>query len=277
MSLHDAEPPRDSSPPVDPETISRGEAPQGLPSTIRVLTLVLIAGLIAGLVSWLLGESVEGRFRPTPVASGGIPTAADSVASTMRHQAGVTLDATLAFGMLGAILGWTLGAAGGLARGSTRSALTAAIVGAVLGALAVALAARILVPINFRLRNPDTDDLILAFLIQSGIGAVAGAVAGGAFGMGLGGRSLALKASWGGVLGAVVGVLIYQFGGALAFPLDDTTMPISATSTTRLLARLSVTIFASLGAAMSVLPSPRTRNQVASKLSGAPETPARSV
>ena len=117
----------------------------------------------------------------------------------------------------------------------------------------------LLLPIYFRSYDPDDEDLILAFLVQGGIGAVIGAVAGGAFGLGLGGRRHALGPLLGGLLGAIAGVLIYEVVGLVAFPLDETTRPLSATWGTRLLARLAVAIlsFASAGARLRRLHSPR--------------------
>ena len=45
--------------------------------------------------------------------------------------------------------------------------------------------------------------------------------------------------------------------GILAFPLDETTRPISATWVTRLLARLAVTIFAAVGATLGAASTPK--------------------
>jgi hypothetical protein len=45
---------------------------------------------------------------------------------------------------------------------------------------------------------------------------------------------------------------LYDLLGALAFPLDSTSSPLSLTATSRLMARLAVTITAALGAALAV-------------------------
>jgi hypothetical protein len=53
----------------------------------------------------------------------------------------------------------------------------------------------------------------------------------------------------------MAGVLVYEMVGAVAFPLDGTSDPISATSVTRLFARLAATIFVSAGAAIGAIGS----------------------
>jgi hypothetical protein len=163
------------------------------------------------------------------------------------------LEAEVAFGALGALSGLALGLAGGCARRSARAALIAAVAGTILGGAAGAVIPRFLLPIYFRLHDPDRDDLILATLIQAGSWCVIGAGAGAAFGIGLGGRGRALRAFLGGLFGAFAGVLVYELVGAYAFPLDATSDPFSATSVTRLFARLSETIFTSAGAAIGAL------------------------
>ena len=169
-----------------------------------------------------------------------------------RDAAG-SFEATIAFGSLGAVLGLTLGLAGGFARRSARAALIAAIAGSILGGAAGAVMPSVLLPIYFKVHDPDRDDLMLAILIQGGNWSVIGAAAGAAFGIGLGDRGRALRALLGGLLGAIAGMLVYEIVGAVAFPLDETSDPLSATWGTRLFARLAVTIFASAGAAMGAL------------------------
>jgi hypothetical protein len=220
---------------------------------VRVWALALTAGLIAGGASWLIGESVHGRFAPPDARTGRRLSPEQIQSRRMAIDASQVLEAAVAFGSLGVVLGLALGLAGGCARGSARAALIAAIAGSIIGGAAGAIIPRILLPIYYRVHNPDRDDLILAILIHGGAWSVIGAAAGTAFGIGLGGRGRALRALLGGLLGATAGVLVYELVGAVAFPLDGTSDPISATSGTRLFARLAVTIFTSAGAAMGAL------------------------
>ncbi len=220
---------------------------------VRVWALALTAGLIAGFASWLIGESLHGRFAPPDGRTGTrlSPTQIQSLRSA--RDAAESFEATVAFGSLGAVLGLALGLAGGCARRSARAAVIAAIAGSILGGAAGAIMPRVLVPIYFRLHNPDRDNLILAILIQGGNWSVIGAAGGAAFGIGLGDRSRALRALLGGLLGAIAGVLVYEMVGAVAFPLEGTSDPVSATWVTRLFAQLAATIFASAGAAIGAL------------------------
>jgi hypothetical protein len=219
----------------------------------RVWALALTAGLIAGLASWLIGEAFHGRFAP-PDARTGQRLSPDQLKSRRAAlDAAGALEATVAFGALGAVTGLALGLAGGCARGSARAALNAAIAGAIFGGTAGGIMPCALLPIFYRGYNPDRDDLILPILIQGGNWSVIGAAAGAAFGIGLGDRGRALRALLGGLLGAAVGVFVFEVVGGLAFPLDGTSEPISATWGTRLFARLAVTIFTSAGAAIGAL------------------------
>jgi outer membrane lipoprotein SlyB len=220
---------------------------------LRVWALALTAGLIAGFASWLIGEAFHGRFAPPDARTGRRLTSDQLMSRRTSTDAAQVLEATVAFGSLGAVLGLALGLAGGCAGGSARAAVIAAIAGSILGATVGAIMPRLLLPIYFRLHDRDRDDLLLSILIQSGNWSVIGAAAGAAFGIGLGDRSRVLRAVLGGLLGAIAGVLVYEIVGGVAFPLDGTADPLSATWGTRLFARLAVTIFASAGAAVGAL------------------------
>jgi hypothetical protein len=220
---------------------------------VRVWALALTAGLISGIASWLIGETLHGRFRPVEATSGARPSSETRARFVVEATASETLEASFAFGSLGAVLGLTLGLAGGSARGSARAALIAAIVGSLLVGVAGAGMSRVLLPIYFRVLDPDHGDLTLAILILGGIWPLIGAAGGVAFGIGLGEPGRAVRAVYGGLLGALVGLLLYEIVGAVVFPFDKTSNPLSATWHTRLFARLAVSILASAGAAMGAL------------------------
>jgi outer membrane lipoprotein SlyB len=234
-------------------SLAGGLATSGRLPPVRVWALALTAGLIAGFASWLIGETFHGRFEPPDGRTGVRLTPAQIKSLRTARDAAGSFETTIALGSLGAVLGLTLGLAGGCARGSARAALIAAIAGSILGGTAGAVMPRVLLPIYFRVHDPDRDDLMLAILIQGGNWCVIGAAAGAAFGIGLGGRGRALRALLGGLLGATAGVLVYEMVGALAFPLDGTSDPVSATWGTRLFARLAAAIFISAGAAIGAL------------------------
>jgi len=220
---------------------------------LRVCALALTAGLIAGFASWPIGESVHGRFAPPNARTGLRLTPGQIQSRRVAIDTSRTLEAAVAFGSLGAALGLACGLAGGYVRGSARAALIAAIAGTILGGAAGAVIPRALLPIYYRMHDPDRDDLILAILIHGGAWSAIGAAAGAAFGIGLGDRGSALRGLLGGLLGATAGALVYEMVGALAFPLAGTSDPVSATWATRLFALLAVSIFTSAGAAIGAL------------------------
>jgi hypothetical protein len=220
----------------------------------RVWVLPLLAGLIAGFASWLIGEALHRRFEHPDFALSGPPSSAEVMSSLFRaERAAQRLDAILSFGSLGAVLGMAHGLAGGSVRGSVRAALIAGIVGSILGGLVGAAVTQVILPIYHRILDPDTNELMVGIVIHVVISSAIGAVGGAAFGFGLGDRSRGCRAVVGALLGAVAGSLVYEIVGALAFPLDGTSKPIAATWGARLFARLAVTTFASAGLAMCAL------------------------
>ena len=148
----------------------------------------------------------------------------------MAKRGAQLLEAGLTFGSLGAILGLALGLAGRAVRGSGRPGWIAPSVGAILGGALGAAASYLVLPIYYRLFNPNNYDLILGLATQALISSCIGAVGGVAFGIGRAQRGFAIRAMAGGLLGAVAGVLIYQMVGAIAFPLDGTSTPIPVTT-----------------------------------------------
>ena len=268
--------PEGGTPGEAPATESRpgeGAAAMTLPSASRPSIrpgrcwgLALLAGLIAGAASWLGGEAIYGRLIPPLMATGGFPTAEEVREATRARHSGVTREVAATTAMLGAALGLALGAAGGGVRGSGRTAAIAGLSGAVLGGIGGALATLALMPVYFRFYNPDQDDLLVAMLIQGGIAAVIGAAAGAVFGAGIaggfragaGGRAFVGRTLVGGLLGAAMGVVIFQVAGVLAFPLDQTTKPVSTSWGSRLFSHLAVAVLGAVGAAWGALQSPAT-------------------
>ncbi|QDV36140.1 hypothetical protein [Tautonia plasticadhaerens] len=225
----------------------------------RVWASAIVAGLLAGVCSWLIGEATYGRFQPPLLNTTGFPSAEESQANARARTSGKTLEVTLVSGTMGAALGLALGLAGASLRGFGRSAAVAGASGAVLGAVAGAIGAQILMPIYFRIYHPDRDDLLLAIATQGGVAALVGAAGGAAFGLGLGGKGLVGRTLLGGLLGGALGLIAYQIVGVVAFPLDETTKPLSATWATRLLAHLPVATLAAAGSAWGALDTPRRK------------------
>jgi hypothetical protein len=110
----------------------------------------------------------------------------------------------------------------------------------------------------------------VGLLVQAVISAAIGAAGGAAFGVGLGHRGVIVRAAIGGLLGACAGAIVYEILGAIVFPLDETSSPISATSATRLLGRLAVSTLGSAGAALGFL----DQRSDSSSVAGAPDESA---
>jgi hypothetical protein len=242
-------------------------ADSGSPGPGRVCSawvwlLVLSAGLISGLGSWLLGEATWDWFPVTRMLGPGPPSVEEQRAAQADYESAQTKAVALALGWLGGALGLTLGLAGGLARGSVRGGAAMGLVGLAMGAGAGIVAAFALMPPYFLFLNQyplARDLLIIPLLIHIGLWSPLGAAGGLAFGLGLGRRRLIPRALLGGCLGAVLGSVIYEVVGAVVFPLAMTTRPLSVTSGSRLLARLLIALLAAMGAAAFGL-KPTTRH-----------------
>ena len=233
--------PAGSRPATTPGTASRG----------LLWLLALTAGLMAGVASWLAGETEScksPRRRSWFRAWGGSRSKRRSLTVRVAEQQ----TAIRVFGVFGAVTGLALGLAGGLAGYSTKRAGIAAGVGLVVGGIVGALAPLVVLPIFYLAGGPASDDMIPPLLMHAGVWMGVGAAGGLAFGIGLGGRRRVFAPLLGGAVGAVIGAIVYEFVGAIAFPLAMTASPISTTWESRLLARLLVAFFAAVGIALAV-------------------------
>jgi|GEM_PF-2024621 len=232
--------------------------------TVRCWGLAILAGLVAGVVSWLGGEAIYGRFIPPLIATSGFPTIEEIQAAKRARNAGVTMEAGLTAVMMGAALGLMLGLAGGGVRKSGRAAAIAGLAGLFLGGVGAAVATWSLMPAFLRIYDPDKDVLLVALLVHGSIATVIGAGVGTAFGAGISGgirgerHGLIGRTILGGLLGAAAGMLIFQIVGMMVFPLDHTTLPVSKSSNSRLASHVLLTLLASAGAARGALQLPST-------------------
>jgi hypothetical protein len=248
----------------------------GLSWTIGPWTLVL--ALLAGAAAWLVGESTFDYFKPSLAASENVrgfnPFLLNQEMPGVRARNGAAT-----FGALGGLLGLALGLAGGLSRRSAVGVLLGALVGLILGTAAGALPALAVMPWQFRHRHddPSTSSLFMPLLIHLGLWSTVGLAAGLAFGVGAGASppSRIIRAALAGLVGAMMGTVVFEVVGAVLFPMAHTPDPFSATSGTRLMARLCVAGFVGLGVICSLLPAgPRTirtkrrSDRVASSLGG---------
>jgi hypothetical protein len=251
MDPHHAEPEKSSAATsVEPSMTTSGSTPLAArqPRVVLARFLTLVAGLLAGVSAWYVGEATLDHFKPSAEA------AADLYRFTRLNKEQAIANGrngAVAFGALGGILGLVLGLAGGLSRRSPTAALIAGLVGLVLGTVAGALPAFGVMPWQWDHRNddPGTLDLSMPLMTCAALWTGLGATAGLAYGLGRAGfrPGPLFSATLGGVIGAVLGTAFYEVVGALAFPFDHTAYPISLSTVTRLLARVSVAGFATLG------------------------------
>jgi hypothetical protein len=224
-------------------------------SAVRRWSIVLAAGVLAGLAGFGVGEAAPRLSPPDLNLPAEIRASGTKKPAEIERRMGIARDraAALAYGGMGMLLGLALGVAGGLVRRSPVAAATAGLVGLVLGAAAGAGTTQASLPSYHAARAAAGDedknnDLALALMTHGAIWAAVGAAAGLALGLGLGGRGRAARAVVGGLLGACVAAGIYEFAGAIMFPTDQTFRPVAISAMPRLLAHISVALWAAVGA-----------------------------
>ncbi len=221
-------------------------------SNAQVWAIALAAGVAAGLVSWLAGESVREAFKPqlfeiTIAFTKYIqPTAASLNTADLKN-------ATLVFTVLGAVAGLIMGIAGGVAGRSLSRGLIVGLGGVVTGGLVGALASVGLLPFFYRRTVPDPNDLLTPILIHGGIWMAVGAVGGLAFAIGMRRERRGLQAIVGACLGAVLATLTYHGLSEAFFAETASTLPVATATFPRLLAVFLVTVFSACGAARGIL------------------------
>jgi hypothetical protein len=233
---------------ANPATIKRPS------SSGRIWLLVLGSGLVGGLAGFGIGEVAPKLVPPSYDLPPEIRANSSVVPIEVERRKSISRDksAAIAYGGLGMILALALGAVGGIAQGSLRAIIAAAITGLVAGAAAGAGSTVLVLPSYHAARAAATEDdynkdLALALRTHGTIWMAIGAAAGLALGLGLGGANV-VRAMIGGILGAVLAAALYEFGGAIAFPLAQTFRPMAADAAPRLMAQLSVALCVAAGA-----------------------------
>ena len=216
----------------------------------RVRWLVALAGILAGLIAFGIGETIHQIIPAKLVLQDVMMTGKQAMLPSRESEnAAMAQNAALAFGLLGVCLGAFLGIAGGLARRAAMAAVTAALFGAISSSTLAACLCLAILPRSLRWQYDYSEhDLLIALLSHGLIWGLLGALAGAAFAIGLGGdRRLLGRAVTAGFLGAVLGTIVIELFGAAFFADAATVKPISETWPTRLLARLLVTIGTATG------------------------------
>jgi hypothetical protein len=213
----------------------------------RARWLVALAGLVAGLAAFGIGEATYKIIPARRVALNTLGTITQNVTPETQSAAEVR-NAALAFAVLGGCLGGCLGMAGGLARRSGWATAAAGLLGLL---LAVGLAGGVSLGTlkafgNARVTYSEYD-MPLSMAMHGLIWGLSGAAAGLAFAVGMGGRRLLATAPGAGFAGAVLGAIAFDLIGAGLFPMADTGDPVSITWGSRLTARLLVALATAAG------------------------------
>jgi hypothetical protein len=232
--------PAREAPRVDLSAVRQG-AKDGF---VQTRWLVPLAGLLAGLIAFGVGEAIY-KVIPVELVLQDVMMTNQKVMlpSLKTENAAMAKNAALAFAVLGVCLGGLLGMAGGLARRSMVAAVTAGLLGATLGLVLGAGLSLLVLPFSLQAQFDYFDqDLLIALVTHALICGLLGASAGLAFAVGLGERRLLGQALTAGLMGAVLGAGCFELIGAAFFASAATVKPISETWPTRLLAQLLMTI-----------------------------------
>jgi hypothetical protein len=221
----------------------------------RSWTILLAAGLVAGLVAWVAGEWTHGHFRARTysVEVMGIKSMQPSRES---QKAADIANAALASAILGSMTALTMGLAGGL---TVRAPWRGAIVGLgaqVVGAFAAAGASLALIPIFFRQLVPDSNDLLTPILIHGGIWTAIGVVGGIAFAAGMNSWRHLPAAVFFACVGAFTASIIFHVLTGMLFPHSSSAEPVGGSAVVRLLATSLVTVLVAIGVAQGTLVRP---------------------
>ena len=207
------------------------------------------------MVSWGI-EEIQVRYFGVTYRMTGEKQVSRSASDQIIKQEKITVatrTAIISYGSLGGLIGLGLGLIGGRVRGSWMKGLSAGGLGLAVGFALMAALSWILVPYYLHALETASeavkDDITLPFLIHLGLWVGVGIVGGLSLGMGIGSWRQGGLAVFGGAIGAAFGTTIYEFVGALAFSGSETNLPIALSVGPRLLAHLSIAIFAALGAA----------------------------
>jgi hypothetical protein len=245
------------SSPADHVSPAVGSVPRGSPTdhqqppikTGRLLVFAFVAALLAGVASLIAGEAILSSYKSDLNPSIQNNPSPESV---RRWKDARLYSATLTFATMGGLLGLLMGLAGGLVRRSASASARAGILGLSLGTIVSAATGFVLVSLFYKTYDPQSGDLVLPLFIHGAIWSALGAVGGMVFGRGIGGQGRWKSTLVGGLVGAAVATVVYEIGGALAFPSSKTDLPLSASFAARAMAQLLVATLSSLGAVLAV-------------------------
>jgi hypothetical protein len=218
---------------------------EGFRLSAKVLIASAVVALAAGALAWGLAD----MFRESEaVIRDRKNTQGPAVGFAELMMSSSVANGVKAYAILGGILAVGLGVTAALLSGRLIALriILAAGTGFLLGTFGAAASARVLIPMFFS--QVQTADFTLTMLVHLGIWCVVGAASGTAFGVGSGSFRVLGQSVIGGITGAAVATLVYDFAGAF-LPLAHTERPLSEIALTR----LAASVFLSLSIAVGIL------------------------
>ena len=220
-----------------------------------IVAIALMAGITAGLISWITAELAHDVFRPRLVE---VPRweAVWMEPNEQTQFAASLKNAALTDAVLGCAIGLAMGFAGGLAvRVPARgifAGLSAQAVGLFVGALAAFVAIPVVHSLSPRAFRTVMTDLWMPLAIRASTLAAVGAVGGAAFACGMGLRPRLRAAIGCATAGALLSAICFQLIGA-SLPLDaGAALPVPRWPIVRLIAALLPSLMIGAGAALGI-------------------------
>ncbi len=210
--------------------------------------------MLAGVVAFGIGEKTHNLI-PVEQHPTNLQGSTVMQSDWKDRSAASTKNGAITYAVFGLCLGAGLGIAGGLTRRSAPRATVGGVLGAFLGAGLGGALAWWTLPWFLEAQLDYTDrELLVSLGMHALHWGILGAIAGLAFVIALGHYRLSLGAMISGLMGAVLGTLVYDLIGAGILPMAGTDHPIAETWTARLLASILVSLGAALAVATVGLP-----------------------
>jgi hypothetical protein len=241
-----------ASPPPDESSVQTKSC-QARSASWRSWAFVLCLASIAGAAAWLGGERAHQLFKPSEESSS---QRFDFRALNRELSLSGTRNAAVAFGLLGACLGLALSLTPGSSRRSTVRRLGSSLLGLLAGGTAGVAGSYLVIPFHYEYKDPSGTEIGQSVLTHGMIWGLVGLGAGVAYGISRSRptRLTVFRSAQGGLIGALIGTVLYELIGGLAFPLARTTDAISASAWTRLLACMAIALGTAVGILMSQPP-----------------------
>jgi len=232
------------------------EAPgSGVPVTWRTWALAMAGVIVGGIASVVILEMLMVSYEPSVRPDLGNRPAPEDVAKIGKAY---IQRGSLSYAATGTLVGLMLGLAGGIARRSVKAAALAGLVGLLVGGIVEGGVARLSLWLIYMKFEPGPEEMLHSLLSHEALWDAVGLTGGLAFGLGLGGKHRWWKTAFGGLIGAAMATVVFEFLGALVFSTHGTHQPLADSLETRALAQIMIPLGTAIGAVLAARP-PRSR------------------